>query len=510
MFRNALLLTLLGVLMAVSAPASLTQNANGAVVVLSDSEETEDVVIFSSGRVVRGDILEETDSTIIMNVRIGSMPEVRTVYQKDEILEINRDVPRETESAKEEAQSESEEVVPDTNTRGENINDDTTLFYYAELRGLFERDLTHTPITRLFEDVDRVFDDLVEVPSGSGSGTIYQVDQSKRDKHVVVLKLDASTDLEDPNAAMQGVFEVENVTPILKEQIQKGRRIVFWVERAEGGAAYFPWITPEMYITPDSLMWSATNLDAFDMGDPDVNAKQISLRMGHMEGLAIYGGYGRLGVAIIQAMTRGQYWFFVRLSGAEPEYYISTEKPGPEILENPQWILLSDNGQDEYEDDPDEKLYTDDIFYIRNDMLLKLGIADGVASSLEDIAVSMRVFRNYAVLKNTKARDILRGWQVELARAENNFDRAIFEARTIEVGLGGDAVLAALGRMRNYLRQARSILQRYAEVLDPNGARAANLAIEIELIEARMRNLRNGGNDRPGGGGGAGGGGAGR
>ncbi|MFI4854884.1 MAG: hypothetical protein ACIAQF_07915 [Phycisphaerales bacterium JB065] len=506
MFKNALLVLTLGAMMTAATPAPLFVPTSAAVMLQdsNDAEQTEDLVIFVNGRVVRGDILEETDTTIIMNVRIGSMPAVKTVYEKDQILEIQRDVPRETDGQDGDAGGSGGEagtsaVIPEKNTRGEDINEDTTLFYVAKLDGVFERDLTETPLRQLFKDIDETFDDLVEVPSGSG-GSKFIVDEKVRDKHVVVLKIDATTDYQ----GFDGLFTAERVTPIFKDELQKGRRIVFWVDRALGGVAFVPWLSSEMYVTPDSTMGLAGDLDDFDIGDELVNLKQISLRMGHAEGIVVYGGYGRLGVAIIQAMARGQYWFAVRLTGVEPEFYISVDKPGPEIMANPQWILLSDNGQDEYEDDPDATLYGNDTLILRDDILLKLGIADGVASSVEDIAMSMRVFRNYAVLENTQADRILDRWSEEVQRAMINFQRIFAEARQVPVGIGDDALMAALGRQQRLLRQARGILTRYAEVLDQDGNIRAEIDVMIEQIRARMRNLRNGG--RGGGGGGAGGG----
>jgi len=499
MLKQAFLLALLGSLMAVSTPSPFVLQAGAAVAAVQDAEETEDVVIFDNGRIVRGDILEETDTTIIMNVRIGSMPEVRTVYEKSQILEINRDVPRESAGGEgdEEAGDASTEVIPEKNTRGEDINDETTLFYVADLDGVFEQDLTETPLRELFEDVDRTFDDLVPVPSGSG-GTAYRVDETTRDKHVVVLKLDAST----RSQGFDGLFAAERVTPVFKDEIQKGRRIVFWVKNAAGGAAFVPWLSSEMYITSDSVMGLAGDLDDFDIGDEMVNMKQISLRMGHAEGMVVYGGYDRLGVAM---MARSRYWFAVRLTGVEPEYYISSEKPGPEIMDNPQWILLSDNGQDEYEDDPDAQLYGNDTLVLRDDLLLKLGIADGVADSVEDIAMSMRVFRNYAVLENTNSERILDGWSKDVERAMINFERIFAEANSMPDGIGDDALLAAFGRQVRLLLQARGILTRFAEVMDIDGNIRAEIDVMIEQIRARMRNLRNNGGRGGGGGGGAGG-----
>ncbi len=503
MLRKAFLLALLGSLMVVSAPAPFAVPAATAIsFTAQDAEDgdTEDMVIFTNGRIVRGDILEETDSTIIMNVRIGSMPEVRTVYEKSQILEINRDVPRESAgggSGNEEAEGNNTDVIPEKNTRGEDINDDTTLFYVADLKGIFEQDLTETPLRSLFQDIDRTFDDLVPVPSGSG-GTAYRVDETTRDKHVVILKLDAST----RSQGFDGLFAAERVTPVFKDELQKGRRIVFWVKNAAGGAAFVPWLSSEMYVTSDSVMGLAGDLDDFDIGDEMVNMKQISLRMGHAEGMVVYGGYDRLGVAIIQAMARSRYWFAVRLTGVEPEYYISTQQPGPEIMDNPQWILLSDNGQGEYEDDPDAQLYGNDTLVLRDDLLLKLGIADGVADSIEDIAMSMRVFRNYAVLENTNSKRILEGWSGDVRRAMTNFQRIFQEANNMQVGGGRDAIIAALGRQQRLLLQARGILNRYAEVMDIDGNIRAEIDVMIEQIKARMRNLRNNG-----GGGGAGGGG---
>ncbi|MFU8828758.1 MAG: hypothetical protein ACNA8P_04900 [Phycisphaerales bacterium] len=502
MFKNLLLLVTIGTLMAVAVPSAVLPSAHGGATITVE-DDTEDVVIFSSGRIVRGDILEQTESTIVMMVRIGSMPPVRTVYQMDEVLEIQRDVPRESAGggrgdAEKQADADSAESIPGTNTRGERINDETTLFYYAELKGIFEKDLTETPLRNLFADVDRVFDDLVPVPNARG-GVTYRVDETRREKHIVLLKLNART----LQQGFDGLFAAEKVAPVFKDEIQKGRRIVFWVENATGGAAFIPWLSPEMYFTPQPVMGLAGDLDKFDIGDEEVNLKQISLRMGHAEGLVIYGGYGRLGVAIIQAMSRSQYWFFVRLGGVEPEYYISMEKPGPEIMNNPQWEMLSDNGRGEYEDDPDTELYGNDVLFLRGDWPLKLGIAQGVATSIEDIALNMRVFRNYAVMENTRAERILNGWTEEIDRALANFGRIMDEANNVRIGGGRDAMMAALGQRQRLLLQARGILRRFAEVMDPDGSQRAQIDVMIEQVRAQMRNTRGGG--PAGGGGGAGG-----
>ncbi|MFX8523840.1 hypothetical protein ABTM10_20375, partial [Acinetobacter baumannii] len=76
-----------------------------------------------------------------------------------------------------------------------------------------------------------------------------------------------------------------------EETIRSGKRVVFWIKRAMVGAAFLPFVSKEIYFLPEGRMGGIGTLQDFDLGDKRVNEKQISLRLGHAEGIAIQGGY---------------------------------------------------------------------------------------------------------------------------------------------------------------------------------------------------------------------------
>jgi hypothetical protein len=504
------------VLLAGLTPASATAEAHVQDSVDEQASASEDVLVLKNGRQIRGEILEETDTQVKINMRFGSFRQV-TTYEKSEILQIRRGVSMPAEGETEGSGSDVND--PDFSGLGtdktpdlpEDVNEDTTIIYPVTLSGQLQFDVTPTPMRDIFADADRVFDDLVEVPA-SGGGTKMVVREDKRDKHIVLFKLDGL----QTQPVFDGYRFAESLVPIIKEEKRKGRRIVFWVEEAIGGGAVLPLVAEEIYWTTDGIAGGVGGLDEFDIGEDVVDEKQISLRLGHVEGIALEGGYGQVGVDIVRAMARDQFWLFARMIGGKPQTLLEVPDEG----DGGGWFMLSDDADGDNED-PEEALRGNDGLTLEADWALRLGVAKDIADTIEDIAYSMRVFRNYHVLDDdvTRADEILADWKAAIRQwAEKAFPgnqqqrpgELWREYAEIEVAGDFKDRTRARGQRIRLLEQIMSLTKRYAEAVDPGGNLVAQLETMINEIKLEQENDRlrqNRSNyDRNRGGGGRGGG----
>lgn len=462
---------------------------------------TEDVLILDSGKEVRGRIIEETATEIVMEVEFRGMM-TRTTYLVSEVLEIKRGVASERAAATPanevtEAAKTAERNRKSDAERPDWVNDETSMLYVAELKGFMGLDVTTVPFDDLFKDVDRQFNDLVDVPGTDGER---QVRADKRDKNIVVLKLDCRT---DPRRGFDGLFVAEQLAPAMQRERAKGRRIVFWVENAGGGAAFLALMGPEIYMMREGWMGGVGTLDDFDIGDELVNEKQISLRLGHAEGWAIYGGYGEVGVKIVRAMTREQFWFAARLVGGKPEVLLEDPRENPE-LHGGGWTILADDGKGDNADD-DEALKGNDVLVLEADWAQKLGISRGVADTIDELAFALRVEKNYYELPETRAKKILEGWSEEIDNVirqvnegDNGRPRGDLWIKFDDVPKFAKSTDQLLGRRIAILRQIHSLIGRYADVLDPAAGWRGQIEVMIEQLkqEAERARQRNSGGSR--------------
>ena len=452
---------------------------------------TQDVLVLDSGMEVRGKIIEETATEIVMNVTFRGIS-TRTTYLKSEVLEIKRDVPASNPSKPASFVDDDDEDADDkedSKARPAWFNDETAQLYVAELKGFMGRDITETPFNELFEDVDRQFDDLVQVP-GSDE---YQVRPDRRDKNIVVIKMDCTTDL---RRGFDGLFTAEQLAPTIKREKRKGRRIVFWVENAGGGAAFLAFMSPEIYMTRDGWMGGVGTLDDFDIGDTLVNEKQISLRLGHAEGLALEGGYGEVGVKIVRAMARKQFWFAAKPVGGEFEVILEDPRENPE-LHGGGWTILSDDGDGDNKDDKDA-LRGNDVLVLEADWAAKLGMSQGIADDVDELQFALGLDDNYWELPDTRAEKILEGWMEEIENVirqinpgDNGRPRGDLWDKFDDVPKYAKSAAQGLGQQIRILRQIHSLVGRYAEVFDPSGGWRGQLELQIEeLRQQAERNRR--------------------
>ncbi len=453
----------------------------------ADDAQTEqpklDQVIFLDGRTVQGEILEMDDSQVVMMVHFGNFAPVRTTYNRSQIIEIKRGAIAVDAPAGGHPKANAVPGARKQENLNPDIDPDAAKLYIVELDGTFGVTTSQTPLVQMFEDVDRVFNDLIEERLGPGR-THMVVDPTLRDKHIVVLKMNTSS---DPRMGFDALFRTTDLKSIFFDNMRdKGRRVVFWIEEANDGAAFLPWLSTEIYFHSDGEMRFTSDLEAFATGDSMVDEKLIAARLAIARGYGIEGGHGEKAGLIIDAMARSSNWLIYRMEGGKP--VLRNEKPTPQMLEE-GWIILSDNGQDQFKDENPLREFNDRLV-LNADRAYMLGFSKGTADTTEDLAFELGIQRNFAVLEH-RAERIFDEWteQFETALEQVNQRDGDIWAEIGRIQIEGDyrERTRARGRIKNYYLQARSIFTRFAEILDPDGGTRSQLDLQIEQLDRQQQ-----------------------
>ncbi len=478
-----------GVFVAPAAGQSSSASASGDL----------DEVILTSGRIVRGEILEQTDRELRMLVMIGSMS-AETTYQMSEVSEIRRaaERPADDDSARRDVEERDAGWGDSRDSEGDEpkfeANDDTVRLYYSEIEGRIPWEFSKESLSELFEDADDVFGDIITVQDGGETREVVHPDA--RDRHLIVLKLDVDT---DPRMGFDGIWQVNSMADVLWKEIDfKGRRVVFWIEEAAAGGAFVPLTGPEVYFTEGGQLGGIGSLDQMSFGgDAEVDEKQISLRLGNAEGFAIRAGFGENGVNVIRAMARPHNPLWIDRSTVPARTLLRT----PRASEGPNWEVVSAPGVP---------------LNLNAEQAFDLGISSGTVSTIEELAFALGIDRNYVVIDDEQhdAHDIIDRWADEVERALDRVRQPDGDLwRDFEdIQVEGDyrERTRARGQKIRILERISSILRRYEDYLDQSGNIRAQIAVEIEQLKQQQqmdRPGRDGGGQ--GGGGGRGGGGSG-
>ncbi len=484
------------------SPAWAAETKGADAKAATPAAATQDHVVLNKngGTLVKGQILEENATSITMMVEFPGMPAVKTTYLKSDIISIKKDQPADIAPAKEKKADEKKgDRVKEQQAPTATAEDDAAKIMVIKLEGFLGRDITLTPMTEMFEKVDEEFADL----DSSGN-----VKPERKDKNILVFEVDAAT---QPQQGFDGFFAAEDLALLLEKQFSKGRRIVFWIKRAEGGAGYLPLISPEIYWQSDGELKGAGNdLDSFDMGDKMVNEKQISLRLGHAEGFPVKGGYGAgtgtPGGAVVRALARSQNWMVVRMEGGKP---IILERPptDEDFAQSPNWTVLKDDGKDK---NKDAKLTEgNDKLVLKADWARNLGLSKGTADTVEDLAFRFGVQRNWKEIEKPKAQKALEDWSDSIDRALSRIrqqgnaqnPRGTLWRDLDDIGTPPpttpDEAIKHDGQRIQILRQIQAILTRYKEVFDKNGQMVSNIDLQIMQVQKRIDDAKRARNRRP-------------
>ncbi len=457
-------------------------------------EESYDELLLSNQKIVRGKILEETETKIVFELHTN-FGKIKTEYAKSDVLEVRRNAGK--------MEAVADDSTPDVTIVNEDDNEgddeyakkikdpDAYKIYGINFTGIFGIHLSDTPLKELIADINDVFDDAVPNPDPNGVPTI--VDPSVRDKHVVLIRIQ----MEPTRQGFQDIFRAEELVPYLETEIhERGRRIIFLIDQAVNGSAFMPWISPEMYFLPDGRMYFTSNFAEFDSGDDVVDEKLIGAFIGAAEGFAIRGGYAEIGPPIIKAMARSTYWFTVKWTGSVPD--IMLREPNPTELSE-GWEVLSDNGIGPNEDDERKQLRDpNDQLRLLADTAFRMGASKGTVQDYDDLLFQLGMNRNHVEMRTNAAR-ILGDWNAQLDRF---FTRAMrqnpFTGRPGELWVEfGDVSSQGAnsfndrrkirGQQMRILRQIRSLWQRVEEAIPGATNEIANLELMIEQIKTQQQ-----------------------
>lgn len=470
-----------GVMLALVAAApmlSLSVRAEARPVLRADEDHSGLVeLVMSDGRVIKAEILEETPTEYrVMAYLMEGFPAVETTYRKSAVSEV-----RKIAGQPSEGQSDAKAAdAPKTTKPGDAAKapSDAVQIVLTRVDGQVGFDFSPTPLRKFFDMVDKQFDDL----DAAGN-----VKSEHRQDHVVVFRWNTETNV---NQGLDGMFSIMAIKNILHDEINKGRRIVFWVQKGLNGAAVLPMMSKEIYFMDRGILYVTDDLEDFQFGDPVVREKQISLRQGHAEGFPLLGGYNDVGPAAVRAMVRRSYPFWYKKVG--DRVYGTTDEPRGEDAD--QWIQLSDDGKNDNKDDPDDitTVLGNDRLWIDTDRAYELGFSKGVANNLDDLAFQMGVGRNYTQVLEDQGEELFHRWRNELERAlgqvhQGNQERPRGELwRDFDKAARLDTPQKQFGAQKNALEKIVRYLTKYEEVLDPDRQMRAQLEIQIELLKQRI------------------------
>lgn len=455
------------------APMAVLAPAPAASASLQPAGEgtSSDRLILRSGRIIEGQILEETDTRVrFMVVTAGiSAPQW---FEKADVLKLERGTP--AAPAPGEAKPAAPEVV-----KADPKPADGKRVYVINLDGSFGEDITQTPIRDAVRDAKKNSAEyLIFVLNNE-----WAINQGGIKERLP----------DDPETAeFDELFRAEEIMPIFMNEIprewENPPKVIFWVKQAMGGAAFLPFVSPSIYMSSEARWGGIGNLSTLfgSTGDEMVRQKQYSLRMGHAEGWAIAGGYD---YRIVKAMARIEYVLSYKLVGGRPMYL-------ERMPEAPDEILLTDDGKDSREDTLVERTRSlgNDVLTLTPDTARKLMISKGTVDRLDDLLYHLGIARS-AVRVDGQSSRIMKGWSDSLSGAKRNLVTLMREYGQIQVQGDYNERTRARGSQINKLKEMQQIIRRFGEGLTPlwfarNGFPGQPAADVIAYLETLIEQIR--------------------
>ncbi len=470
MLTAAALLGVCGV--ATFAPAQPADKPTGKPAEKQDNSKLQkrDLVIFNSGKQVEGVVLEETDASVKMLVIVGTLRS-ETTYNKSEILDIKRnafEAVAETTPDSKSGTTKTEEMpvasgtptdpTKYTDMEGKAIPAGATRVYVVNFTGEFGRDVSRKPVSEVVDDLARAKPDVI----------IFQFNESFSHHQEEIPADFAQVGSEDfITGAMVKTQEIDTlITKRLRDDpaFAYKPKIVAWVKKALGPAAFLPFVFHDIYFTSDAHHGGVGGLDALleGRGDEVVRQKQRSLRLAWVKGLAEEGGHD---MRIMKAMCWGDYILSYRIVGGQVEF---EEKMPP----SPEWFLLKDDGavNKDHADSMQDivRMKGNDFLTLDARQAYDIGFSNGTADTLDELLGKMGITRNYSQLKG-KSGVILKEWSANITKSELEVGKLLRMYRGVQVKAPGqyEQRTAARGERIRLLQQVQSILKQFGEGINP-------------------------------------------
>jgi hypothetical protein len=436
--RSILVLLAAGLLFFAAAPPGAVAD-DRAEVDTKAKQKTIDIIYMRNNSIITGHIISETETEVVIQVVIGNIKPQEFTYAREQILLIEYDQPIDG-GVEEEAGRDDDEEDPDG-----------VPVVLLNLDGRFGFHISPTPLREAMEAVDR------------------------SDAEYLIVKLDCQ---EGTVWSLQAIFDVFDDF-INDKWEDEGPDVVFWVKLAAEGAGLLPFVDEDIYFTGDGILGGITNFDDSIKGAPAtdmIKAKWISATMGHVEGIAIQGGYD---TRLVKAMIVEEYELSVDLVGGQPIYHEDLTGEIP----------LTDSGQGEYEDvistggTTAGSMVRNDVLNIDAEMAYRLRLSDGTANTLEEL-MDLLGERKFRLIEGTP--------QKRLAKWSEGIDRDVprirdrmaeIERRRGQVRGDFKERTRMRGSILREIEKVLSLVKTYEEVLDPNQGFKTNLILLRDEIK---------------------------
>ncbi|MCZ6834770.1 MAG: hypothetical protein O7G85_03255 [Planctomycetota bacterium] len=466
--------------------------------VLQDDGNTEDIVYMANGRILHGQILEETRDTIVFEYRNDKLGiTTKMVLKKQNISKMDQDVAMATSSVQPDAVAENKPKFDSNSTSTVKPG------YLDELKNKYEARLASEDL-----NLPRVY----MVPMEGQMGTDVHIsfyrsivdDIRAMNPDLIVFHLDCS-DIDDGMMMNQGfriaMGELE-LEPGIQDLDQYGLLIdlfrddlrdipqIMWVKDSVGVSSVVALAWPDFYMHPDATLAGLDKIwaQAAEFGDDQVSAKMIAAWSAAAKAFLEYGG---VPLVIGDAML-------------DPSKTLMASWRGRDVI----WSL---DGQGVYMVDGSETATARFTARVAENLCLTRGSAE----TLDDLML-LHGYREYQLLPgaaDSEYKDYVKNWR----RSFEGATTALEDYQQHMSWATGNDTLRYLGRAKSDLAKVLSAIKHYDAVkvrFEQIGLSEYRLQTLIMSLKERIKILRQ--NDRGGGGAdgppgrGAGGGGPGR
>ncbi len=454
--------------------------------------EIVDVVYTRTRGEVRGEIIEEGDSSIVIQWvdPVLGIAAPLTISRTD-IITIERDVEVEVTPVDETPKGlpgtiPTDKAPPEDET-------DTRVNRVRERKGQSAERLYIVPMRgQVGTDIrPEVYEDIVEDIKVKKPDTIVIVIESHDEKDVDNYTIDIMDNTGMPDRADQSAVEIKDTIKLRRmfaEELGDFRQVC-WVKNAYSSASLLALSWPDMYMTKDAelgrawivwALWAAPVLK-----DPDKYGKYLDAFFGDIEGLVSYGGWlHKDKIAFIEAMVI-------------PEKVLSTSWVGREA----KWFgdlggLFPLDSTAEY----DPRM----VIKFTGQMAEEFMVADGLAESYDDLVALLNA-RSFEIVGDATSvvEDHRTSWRrlAEQAReAWKTFSRFQGSGERYQLG----AAVKALKKYISIIKRDKAVMLRM-KIERKSPTNLTQLEIMLKQIEKRLKGGGGGGGGgggRPGGGGG--------
>jgi hypothetical protein len=389
----------LGMLTAGLSPAGL---ALGQAKTTAPKTGGTDVLIFKKGTVLTGTIVEETATMVKFTSEFNGLP-FTTEYPKSDLREIKRGAaaPKAPPASAPAPAAEPRAPImaaetPPADSTGK------VRYSYISLTGTFGEQISQTPILKSVTEAVKQRAEVIIVEIDND----WKTDDSE-----------FAEDLPDALGEFDEFHRAEYILEVFATKLPKiaddagvpKPRLVFWVRRAMGGAAFLPLLSGEVYFHPDGKIGGIGNLATMMKGHERVVEKQISLRLKRAIGWVNLSGYP-YSEELVRSMT--QDWYVCSLKFVDGRPVLFEGMPA-----NPGEELLTDDGKEERKDDiaAIARNEGNDVLTLNERNAKLLGLSRGTVETKTELLAALKLDRGGFEVPG-KPEKVMDDWRVGVDR----------------------------------------------------------------------------------------------